>query len=266
MLCCIDGYTDQNAFNALIGDQVCFDKESSDIKDITRAISDIDQDTATLDQFVIDKMGFYSNYGQISLLESQVTEFLKTLSLNGSNNQSAVHIASLIYNISKNILNATGYDEGLINVRGFTAGLNDGYFPNWHVDKSVEEVIDIEHQLTKNHCDHMFIFLLKGNTTLFHSTSQTLREKFYLMANESAYTYGYDYNLQYIKGEGLDKILSINNTYRPDFGQGSVHLTGKECGTIHAVPESRERLFISIFPSTKENISLFKDVVYRNLY
>jgi hypothetical protein len=281
MLCYIDEYITYDLGNSTIENQICFNGDLANIQDITMAMSALDQnntdftffdlglsdyDIAILDQLVIDNMGFYTNYGQIYSLESEITEFIKTLSLNGLNNQSAVHVSSLINNISKNILNASGYESGLVDVRGFIEGLNDGYFPNWHVDKSIEEVIDINHQLKSHPCGSMFIFLLKGNTTIYHPTNPSLREQFYQLANESAYTYGYDYNLEYIKGEGLDNIFSINNTYSAKFGQGSVHLTGKECGAIHAVPMSQERLFIRVFPGISENIASFKEVVYTNLY
>jgi hypothetical protein len=273
----LDECINPDAFNAIKDNEICFDREFENILVIANAVSNLksieadfaffdlgltDYDKQILDSLVIDTPNFYSNYGKLSILESDVTAFVKSLSVKGSNDHASAHVSSLIVKISSHILEAIGYDNALIDVRGFIGGSNSGYFPNWHLDKSVEEVIDIHKKLKTPSCANMFIFLLKGDTTLYHPSNHALRAQFNNLAKETAYTYGYDENLRYyVKGKGLDKIFSINNTYWPKFGEGSVHLTGKECGAIHSVPMSQERLFIRVFPSSIENIIAFQDAV-----
>ncbi len=270
-----------NYFDNDLNQQICYSKNHELVLGVSRAISKLDSETSgfaffdlglsesdlkVLNQLDIDDFKFYTNYGELSILDTQLTDYIKSLSSEDKNHLLASHLSQLITNISNNILEASGFPQALINVRSFVNGTEDGYFPNWHIDKSIAEVINPDNSSIKASCGIMFIFLLKGETTLFHPISIKQRDLFHLEANESAYTYGYDYNLTYIKGEGLDKMFDISKVSSANFGKGSVHLVGHQCGTIHAVPSSKERLFINIFPGSESDISAMKKVIHTNLY
>lgn len=270
-----------NYFDTNVNQQTCYSKNHEMVLDASRAISKLDfetqgfaffdlalseSDLKALNQLDIDNSKFYTNYGELLLLETQLTDYIKSLSSKDKNNLLSSHIAQLISNISVNILEASGFPQALINVRSFLCGTDDGYFPNWHIDKSIAEVISPDKNSLEASCGIMFIFLLKGETTLFHPITVEQRDLFHLEANETAYTYGYDYNLTYIKGEGLDKMFNVSKASSAKFGKGSVHLAGHQCGTIHAVPPSKERLFINVFPGSKSDIEAMKKVIYANLY
>jgi hypothetical protein len=259
--------------------EICIDENLEVILGITEAISKLNTenegfaffdlglsnyDQEILESLIIDDFHFYTNCGEEYLLESQMIDFIESLSTNNENKQISTHVASIITNISNDILYATGYEQALINVRSFVNGSGDDYFSNWHIDKSMEEIIYLDQTIIKNPCSSIFIFVLKGETTLFHPINVEQRDLFHLKANESEYTYGYDYNLGYIKGEGLDKIFDLSYTSSAKIGQGSVHLAGKECGAIHAVPVYEKRLFIGVFPGSKSNIKAMKEALRNN--
>lgn len=193
-----------------------------------------------------------SNLGQ---LQQIAEEFIKTSALPLESQYLAADIAKLIAKLTRNALAASGYDDAQVSI---VTSLNDPlYFPYWHIDKTHSDIVSREKHTT-NRYELNLLFALKGETTLYHSINESIKHEFNKLANETSYVYGYGYSIHdYVKGEGLDKMFKLENSKSPNYGQGSVHIKGYEYGTIHAVPDTTNRVLLIVSPNSHQKMQAF---------
>ena len=210
-----------------------------------------DQTKTALSKIQIQEPGILGLYSNLHNLHDKAMGFLREHALSNKDAPYAFDVSKAIIEIVSSILCACGYNDAEVTIR--THNQDPRYFPLWHIDKSHAEAMGLSESDNKS----IFVIALKGAPTLYQHTNSTLRKEFNLLANESSYTYGYDYTRQYTQGEGLDKLLPINRAVQSNFGEGSVHLAGHVRGTIHAIPDAKERLVIVVMPDKTEIIKQF---------
>jgi hypothetical protein len=214
------------------------------------------------DQFLLSEIQITDSdvlvsYSDATNFENEISDFLALVT-----NQDAVNLAKIVNittRIIDSIITASGAAMASISMVAYNDG-DAGYFPCWHIDKTHAEELDYQKNPITG--QNVFIVTLKGTSTLYHELTGDLRQQFNILANETSHSYGYDKSLQYSKGQGLDKLFSIENSYSASYEQGSVHFAGKLHGAVHATPPGKERLLMIVTPGDSETISQLKTKSY----
>ena len=113
---------------------------------------------------------------------------------------------------------------------------------------------------------------LKGPSTLFSLLPAEKREEFNFKADIMNYfgnethapliSISTDNSVDYewLKRQGLAKMLDSFDIYSVNFGQGYAFLTGCTYGAVHTAPPiHEERLFIAVFPGGKEEVKKLEE-------
>lgn len=163
-------------------------------------------------------------------------------------------IGNIITRVTSNIIAASNYSDALIEIRG--KHTESSFFPGWHIDKTFEEILDINNAQSQNH-QPVFIFTLKGPTTLFQSTDKNTHNSFKLITKEFTYSYGYDKEALEANRGVIEQMFDYSQSHSTTIGQASVHLAGYNSGTIHSVPNLKvgdERLVVLVTPGHRKDI------------
>ncbi|AIL64814.1 hypothetical protein NOVO_02095 [Rickettsiales bacterium Ac37b] len=199
---------------------------------------------------------FLTLYSENNLISNLLT-FLDSVIDQDShivNMVSNLELAGIIARITFNIIDGSGYEDATISLIAYHNGLGE-YFPSWHIDKTFAEEIGSDFGCASS--QNVFIITLKGASTLYHEMNKTVQEEFNLLANSSTHSYGYDENLEYMQGQGIDRLFKIATSESAEFGEGSVHLAGKLKGTIHSTSPGLERWVVIVKPYDHELIQRF---------
>lgn len=221
-----------------------------------------------LDQLHIHTNKTYSNFGEFQTLGSDLKFFIESLA--SENNKISNLIANLIVKLTNDIISSNQQGEvAWVFVKASVAS-NEPYLPDWHTDLCMTQALDNSpndtQQCKKN--EHYVIFSLKGPSTIFSLLPAEKREEFNHKANLSNYMgnetqssllsvdstcRSIDYEL--LKRRELAKMINILDTFSVNFGQGYAFLAGNAYGAVHSPPPiHEERLFIAVFPGSKEEI------------
>ncbi len=230
-----------------------------------RQFSFFDLDLLKDDQEVFTKLNvtefkYLINFSEIDNLENKAIKFIQSVTTysNDIDNLSD-RAAKIINRITKNIITASGYNDAIVTFIAYKDQIDS--FPCWHIDKTQDEEINsLNAELFKFSIQHVFIVTLKGASTLFHSLDIKTRQEFYSIANDSSHSYGYDTQLLYAPGEGIDKLFNASNAYSAMFGQGSVHLSGRKHGAVHAAPTVGDRFLMIVAPGNTSTIKKLEKI------
>ena len=228
------------------------------------------EDINALNQFHITSKHEYNTFGELQKLPSDLTAFIKTLST--ENESIAANIAQLINNLINNVLSSSEQgDTAWVIVRASIA-TDEFDLPDWHTDPCIASVLKQGNSECKNN-EHNVIFSLKGPSTLFYSLPVEKREEFIFKSDLENYlgneTHGpliqadrTDNDPEIWKKKELAKMLNISSAVTVDFGQGYVFLAGEEYGAVHTAPPiNEERLFIAIYPGSKDELKQLKEQI-----
>jgi hypothetical protein len=236
-----------------------YSDESFFYRAVVRSINDVnsnnypfsffDLELSEYDKFTLslleinDGLDLFLSYSGKESWTEEVLDFLYSITKKG--HEKVAHISSIVINRVEQIILASSYYNAEIKIIAHNRQ-EQNYFPSWHIDKTFaeESIIEAEQEQLQN----VFIFTLKGPSTLFQAASLQIREEFNSFASETSHTYGYDNYNNIYQEHSLNQLFDINKSKSAEFGQGSVHLAGYINGTIHASPTATERLVIIVTP------------------
>jgi hypothetical protein len=121
----------------------------------------------------------------------------------------------------------------------------------WHVDKSYLEVSQFDEDAihwpfdTVNSRQNVFIIPLDGNGTLYQYATKEQRTEFITLSENYLYYYG-NTSISYVPEEAVNQMVSQEIIEQPPTGSGSIHIAGKDHGTIHASPPENYRTLLLI--------------------
>ncbi len=210
----------------------------------------------TIKDFNIIKGHYFSHFGSYEkLLTKNMNKFLSEI---GNNNPKVVNnLEKIIIKMVKKVLQGYKTDYFWFDIRA-TLPNNNYDKTRWHKDLKF---------FNKNSDDKTtkFATVLKGPGTLLLKPSKSLNKTYCKIHDKQV--------LERKKYNSLEEQIKINQKYRPIYSkefdtkkiiqpnnnQGVIFYTGfdvnKMTGTIHSEPKMDEpRMFISIMPSSKENI------------
>ena len=262
--------------------EVCTYKDREVIHNIRNAIENLslanysfttfslglsDLDYCVLDKLSIREYNTTTNYADLSSLIGDTTSFIKLLALDNENDIIANYVSKLTTRIISNIIDASDYSQAWSYIRSDVDPNGFGKYgeynfltdnddaPDWHIDKSFEEMIYPNAIPTKDQLT--FIFTLKGNSTLFHAANDEIQQTFLNSAIDLDIIYGTDRKFN----TTAQNLFDISNAYSAKVGEGTVHVAGKAHGTIHTAPNHHERLVAIVVPETKENIKGYRHFI-----
>lgn len=208
-----------------------------------------------LSQINVQRADTMNVYADLPSLYKESDNFIKAAGLEPIRSHLSSELALLVSKIIRNVMALSGYDDCQVAIATY---LKDPYYyPFWHVDKNHNELLGLKGDYSLSQTKKVFIFTLKGETTLYQKADQTIRNAFNEMANETSYVFGPSH-FNYIPGQGLDKLFNVNNAISPSFTLGSVHFSGYEYGTIHSTPDTENRMILIISPGERSLIKSFK--------
>ena len=207
----------------------------------------------SLEQLTIEK-AWESYYKLFDLklvgLQEGVARYLKSLSDNGKNDNIAIDIAKGITKGISNILNASNYENVyvfIISYMGSPLNNDTKWEENaWHIDKSLKGVVDATKDL--NARELRYLFTIHGNSTYYYNNTKEEHKDFLnsIYEYEEAYYCLKDKSCKFEEGLNKEKI-----SYAPK-GYGSVHIAGKDHGSIHGFPKLHNKVLAIIIPEEKE--------------
>lgn len=210
-------------------------------------LSDYDKDL--LSQIKIKEFGAVVVSGELVKLPSKITEFFNSVLEQQNQDALTSLLAKLMGNIISKIIAVSNTNAAVVSMLAYNEGLGE-YYPSWHIDKTqAEEIMAPCSEIQLHETQNVFIVTLKGASTRYHHLDLDTRVQFNRLANESSHAYGYDSAQNYVPGQGIDKLFSLQNSYAANIGFGSVHLAGHLHGTVHTTPEGDERLLFIVTPS-----------------
>jgi hypothetical protein len=192
-----------------------------------------------LQNLKISETDSYDNYGNLKVLEPEVSEFIK--SVGKGNETSAKDVSQLIMRLVNDILQGSGQETAWVAVRAFTP--TSAYdVPRWHTDGYYFEPYEGN--------PYKFALTLKGAPTLFYRLPNDKREEFNALQCKG--TEQNKYNRQELAAllEMSKEAMSIAEPY-----QGIVFIVGSDNAAVHSEPAIKEeRLFLSVLPGSKKKI------------
>lgn len=193
-----------------------------------------DKDLEIIDQFKIDSSQQYDHFGNLDLLQDELSAFLRSI---GNNDEHLIQkITQIIHEVASNVNKASHKETAWVCVR---ASIPNQAFdvPRWHWDGY--------YYSPYSGFAFKFATVLKGNPTLFYQLTPDLRETF---------------ELHFDDREFLSNLLDRNliESLRP--GEGAFFLVGdRESAAAHSEPKmDSERLFFSVLPGNENEISELK--------
>jgi hypothetical protein len=262
-----------DSYNKVEDFQICYDLNSNAIHGISESIAHLQPNIASFDFFdlmlsdydhyVLSKVkikdfSILVPYSELNHLQNEINAFLNEVLDQPQEGFISGETAKIAIRLISNIIAASGHHDAVVSMIAYNNGMGD-YFPCWHVDKTHrEEITGSSPEKDLEDTQNVFIITLKGPSTLYQHTDENLRQQFNVIANETSHSYGYGKGLDYVPGEGLDKLFNIMNSRSADFGWGSVHLAGHTYGAVHATPPGEERLVMIITPGDKSTIDELK--------
>lgn len=214
----------------------------------------------SINSFNLNKSKTFDHYGSYETLN--IKEFLTEI---GDNNKTQVtNLEKIISNIIKRVLKGYKMKHFWLGIRASMPN-NDFDIPRWHKDGRYFPKDENEKKTTK------FLTVLKGPGTLLIKSTKKINEI-------------YNKNFEKEKSETspsstLEELFKAQDKYRPILAkelskhpdgkviqlknsEGLVFHTGVNMdeGTLHSEPPiDKPRLFMSIIPSTEENINAFHE-------
>ena len=183
----------------------------------------------------------YENFGQLDLLENEINQYLMSIGTNESSLTKSV--AHMIHEIVEKVVKGFGSETAWVVLRASTPHqIFDT--PRWHTDSYYAPPFEGEQKKV--------VIALKGPGTLFCNLNPEKREAFAELQEEMILT-----PFDEVKRQGLDTFLKAAQCefLFPSLGQGSIFIAGAPYAAIHSEPPIKEpRLFISIFPTTVDQI------------
>ncbi len=237
-----------------------------------------DYDKFILSQLVIESPFGMSNCDDFNNITKLTTDFMKQIEKGGKNDLIAVYIGKLVNRIVNNIIDASYYNNAYVFIRAFVNSDMHGesntsnYYKNtsldWHIDKTIEEIVSGVKNATYTQPDTIHLFTLKGASTLYQITNITVHKQFLEHAYNGYMTYEHQCNLFACDPNSLVFEMFKDEEARSyDFGYGSVHLSGKEKGAVHAIPNPHNRMTVIVIPEEEmiiKDYCDFKDQLSRN--
>ena len=217
------------------------------------------------EQYLLDRIevtNFYTlfNPSKLDVLGGELVSFIKSLSSIGRNDIVAPQIATIVTRIVRNVIDASNFEDCSIYLRSDMDIKNYGYAYNissldWHIDKTLREIIDPNYidqrgQLT-------YIFTLKGRSTIYYQSDLEFHDKFLSAAHNTYLNFGCDMEANC----NVADIVDLSDTSFAEFAQASVHIAGRNYGTIHSAPHPHERLVMIIIPEDKAVIDEYSKVI-----
>lgn len=194
---------------------------------------------------------FYSDLpGNYNNIKDLITFFL----MKDQDEENADILTKLIFRNLRSISSSSGFPHLFAELRAYNH--KSLHFPDWHVDKSRSEIF-IENNTESFEHDQIYLFTLKGKTTLYQHSTKQLRDEFFEIASPSEFSYGYSASLPFSSGGKLDRLFNVTDAISPQIGQITLHLAGYEKGVIHSGPglgENEQRLVIIAKPLNKEDL------------
>jgi len=189
-----------------------------------------DEDLQLMSQFKVKFSREYSRFGDLELLENELSDFLR---IGGENDEELIQkITKLIIKTTYQVKNVAGKETAWICVRLSTP--NHHYdMPRWHHDGY--------YYSPYSGFVFKFAMVLKGNSTLFCQLSKELRDILELNHNNR---------------EFLSHLLEDSKIETPKPGEGSFFIVGDQnSAAIHSEPKiDGERLFFSVLPGNESEI------------
>lgn len=212
----------------------------------------------SIDTFNINKFAHFSHFGSYKDLKN-INEFLSTL---GDNNKILVNIMEkIIYNITKKVLKGYNMEHFWMDIR-VTMPNNNYDIPRWHKDGNFFPHNKEETSTSK------FVTVLKGPGTLlikgtkrFNKIYNKIREQItnekrqHFTSMEEQFKIDDKYRPIIAKKFSTEPIVQVKND------EGLIFFTGSSSvsGALHSEPKiDAPRMFISILPSTEDNIMALK--------
>jgi hypothetical protein len=161
-------------------------------------------------------------------------------------------ISNLITRTLSNIMGVSDCNDAEVILRTHAESLIKNNCLYWHIDKSHSEIrqnIDIDDRpFGYKETQPLYLYVLRGEKTLFYPATDTQKAEFNKLANESDFIYGY-HGSACQSEDNINQLLDYNLAISAPENYGSVHMAGKD-GAIHAVPpySSNGRLLIMITP------------------
>jgi len=237
-------------------DPICYSKEEDAIIDLARAIKGVDSNKNSFSPFALsfstedlnlntDYWDYYGQSGNTTKIQDGLIKFITEHTQNGDPN-----LARNIINNIDYMLKSAGYKYMNIKIH-----VGDDY-PVWHIDKSFDEVITPENSADSSIYSHSFIFTLKGKSTLFLPTNDTIRKNFYSIAQEEEFTY---------EAQNISSIADLSTKIE---AKAAVFMRSSKLGSIHSAPEGLSRMVFVVSPLLEEtyySLNEFFDNKNRNI-
>lgn len=191
-----------------------------------------EEDLANFSSIDIRNECFYHQFGELSEVESTITQFLSNI---GENEQSLImRVAARLAQLTDQIMKASGRETAWVHLRASVP--TDAYdTPRWHFDGNYFTPVE-------GYPMYKFATTLMGPPTLFYPISKELRS--------TALRHMLDRN--YMK-----EFCSADQILMPKKGEGVVFLAGnKNESALHSEPPIHEkRLFFSITPCNEKQLA-----------
>ena len=220
------------------------------------------------EQLTIEK-AFESYYELFDIklrgLQEGVAKYLRSLSDDGKNDNIAGDIAKEVTKGISNILNSSGYNNiyvFMISYMGRPLG-NDIKWEEeaWHIDKSLRGVINAVEDLYAR--ELRYLFTIYGNSTYYYDDNTKEGHQEFL---NNTYGHGEAYYCQKNTFCKFEDILEKEKiTFAPK-GYGSVHIAGKEYGSIHGFPKLHKKVLAIIIPEEHEVLEDHRKHTEQNNY
>lgn len=189
----------------------------------------------------------FKNWGlfddEILYLSEVAETFVRNFALKEADADNACIIAGLITRLVRVIIGEANHDSCKVMLRTYVHINN--YTIDWHIDKTMEEIIGSSSNTTIR---PTFIVPLHGEPTLFYPTNDQLRTDWNQFAEELSFTYGW------LPVQHLISNTSLIVSAKPE--QGSVHKAGQALGAIHASPNPEDlgRLLLLVLPDNRNAV------------
>lgn len=188
----------------------------------------------------------YDSIFNIFDMTKRIESFVKSISLNNTNNVIALDAASIISRIVHNIIDSSGFEHASVFMTSVldTSILDNKRF-DWHVDKTLEEVINPN--CTSQAKQLIYLFTLRGEHTLYYQADYKFHEEFIKSTFSTRLSFGcYEDECKMMDAVDPSHLTSA------EYGQGSVHAIGKDHGALHMAPIPHKRIIGIVVPAKQD--------------
>ena len=192
-----------------------------------------DDEKNSLDKMHIDDTKAYDNFGNLSELQREVKDFIKSLGNNGADESEL--IAKLIEKLVNEFILAFEKETAWVTIRSSVA-TSSWDLPRWHSDGYYYSPYSGD--------QYKLAIALKGPSTLFYPLPDELRDKFKSL----------QFNPE--NREAIAQMLDVSKAIFAAREQGIIFIVGTyDHGAVHSEPPiHEERLFLSVVPGNKSEI------------